>query len=200
VTFRILAPEATTVTLNGDFLLGAPPVKLSKGADGTWTYTSEPLTPDSYTYNFTVDGVMVLDTRNQNFKDTPNSLFNFFDMSAPSTDFISLLNVPHGRVEAVIYHSASLNMERRAHVYLPPNFGTIQAKLPVLYLLHGAGDNDISWTSAGKINLILDNLYAAGKLKNMIVVMPSGQVPGVPRRMMQLPGAGWGRVLPGLPQ
>ena len=188
VTFRIHAPEATTVTLNGDFLLGAPPVKLTKGADGTWTYTSEPLMPDSYTYNFTVDGVMVLDTRNQNFKDTPNSLFNFFDMPDPSTDFMALRDVPHGRVEAVIYHSASLNMERRVHVYLPPNSGTIQGKLPVLYLLHGAGDNDISWTSAGKINLILDNLYAAGKLKNMIVVMPSGHVPGAPRRMMQPPG------------
>src|SRR5271170_457906 len=185
VTFRIHAPEATTVTLNGDFLLGAPPVNLTKGADGTWAYTSQPLTPDSYTYNFTVDGVMVLDTRSQNFKDTPNSLFNFFDMPDSSTDFMASKDVPHGRVEAVIYHSASLNMERRVHVYLPPNFENIQGKLPVLYLLHGGGDNDISWTSAGKINLILDNLYAAGKLKNMIVVMPSGHVPGAPRRMMQ---------------
>jgi len=46
------------------------------------------------------------------------------------------------------------------HVYLPPNFGNIKGKLPVLYLLHGGGDNDISWTSAGQVNLILDNLYA----------------------------------------
>ena len=188
VTFRIHAPEATTVSINGDFLLGAPAAKPTKDADGTWTYTSEPLTPDSYTYNFTVDGVMVLDTRNQNFKDTPNSLFNFFDMPDPSTDFMALRNVPHGRVEAVIYHSASLNIERRVHVYLPPNFESMQGKLPVLYLLHGGGDNDISWTSAGKINLILDNLYANGKLKDMIVVMPSGHVPGAPRRMMQPPG------------
>ena len=188
VTFRIHAPDATTVTLNGDFLLGSPPVKLTKGADGTWTYTSGILTPDSYTYNFTVDGVMVLDTRSQNFKDTPNSLFNFFDMPDPTTDFMTLRDVPHGRVEAVIYHSSSLNMERRVHVYLPPGFEAMHGKLPVLYLLHGAGDNDISWTSAGKINLILDNLYAAGKLKNMIVVMPSGHVPGAPRRMMQPPG------------
>lgn len=188
VTFRIHAPYANTVTLNGDFLLGAPAVKLAKLSDGTWIYTSDPLQPDSYTYNFSVDGVVVLDTRSQNFKDTPNSLFNFFDMPDPSTDFMALRDVPHGRVEAVIYHSASLNMERRVHVYLPPNFESVQGKLPVLYLFHGAGDNDISWTSAGKINLILDNLYAAGKLKNMIVVMPSGHVPGAPRRMMQPPG------------
>jgi enterochelin esterase-like enzyme len=188
VTFRIHAPDANTVTVNGDFLLGAPAVKMTKGDDGTWLYTSPPIPPDSYTYNFTVDGVMVLDTRNQNFKDTPNSLFNFFDMPDPTTDFMALRNVPHGRVEAVIYHSASLNVERRVHVYIPPNFESIQGKLPVLYLFHGAGDNDISWTSAGKINLILDNLYPVGKLKNMIVVMPSGHVPGAPRRMMQPAG------------
>ena len=190
VTFRIHAPEARTVTINGDFLLGAPPAALTKGDDGTWTYTSPPLTPDSYTYNFMVDGVGVLDASNQNFKDTPNSLFNFFDMPDPSTDFMALKDVPHGRVEAVIYHSDSLNMERRVHVYLPPNYQYIHAKIHVLYLLHGVGDNDISWTSAGKINLILDNLYATGKIKNMIVVMPAGHVPGVPRRAMQPPVPG----------
>ena len=132
VTFRMHAPDAHSVTLNGDFLLGAPAVTLTKGADGTWTYTSAPLTPDSYTYNFTVDGVMVLDTRNQNFKDTPNSLFNFFDMPDATTEFMALRDVPHGRVEAVIYHSASLNQQRRVHVYLPPNLESIQGKLPHL--------------------------------------------------------------------
>lgn len=189
VTFRIHAPQATTVSLNGDFLLGAPAVSPTKDSDGTWSYTTGPLTPDSYTYNFTVDGVMVLDTSSDNFRNTPNALFNFFDMPDPSTDFMALKDVPHGRVEAIIYHSGSLNLERRAHVYLPPHMESMHEKLPVLYLLHGAGDNDISWTSAGKINLILDNLYAAGKLKPMIVVMPSGHVPGAPPRMMQPPSA-----------
>ncbi|MBD0278324.1 MAG: esterase family protein, partial [Flavisolibacter sp.] len=76
------------------------------------------------------------------------------------------------------YHSNSLNAERRLHVYLPTNFESIKGKLPVLYLLHGGGDNnDISWTGAAKANLILDNLHAEGKLKNMIVVMPAGHTP-----------------------
>lgn len=177
VTFRFTAPDAHSVTVNGDFRLGAGAASLVKGADGVWTFTTGPIPPDSYTYNFTVDGVGVLDTSNPNFKDSPNALFNFFDMPDPSTDFMALKDVPHGRVEAVIYHSATLNLERRAHVYLPPGFEKMPGKLPVLYLLHGAGDNDISWTSAGKVPLILDNLYAAGKIKPMIVVMPSGHVP-----------------------
>ena len=186
VTFNLYAPAATTVTVGGDFTLGAPAAKLNKGDDGFWTYTTPPISPDSYTYNFNVDGVGVLDQRSQNFRDNPNSLFNFFDMPAPETDFMAVKDVPHGRVEAVIYHSKSLNMERRMHVYLPPGFENMKGRLPVLYLLHGAGDNDISFTSAGKVPPILDNLYAAGKIKNMIVVMPSGHVPGVQRRVFNV--------------
>jgi enterochelin esterase-like enzyme len=178
VTFKIYAPKASAVTVGGDFLQGAPPANLTKGDDGVWSFTSNPVPPDSYTYNFNVDGITVIDTRNQNFRENPNALFNFFDMPGPENDFSALKNVPHGRVEKVIYHSNSLNMERRMHVYLPPNFENIKGKLPVFFLLHGGGDNDISWTSAGKINLVLDNLYAEGKLKNMIVVMPAGHVPG----------------------
>jgi enterochelin esterase family protein len=178
VTFSFYAPNASTVTVGGDFLLGAPAPSLTKADNGVWSWTSNPIPPDSYTYNFTVDGVGVLDTKSPNFRENPNSLFNYFDMPGPETDFMALKNVPHGRVEKIIYHSNSLNMERRIHVYLPPNYESIKGKLPVLYLLHGYGDNDISWTSAGKMDLILDNLYAAGKLKNMIVVMPDGHVPG----------------------
>jgi enterochelin esterase-like enzyme len=186
VTFKIYAPKASSVTVSGDFLMGAPPASLSKSEDGVWSFTSNPIPPDSYTYNFSVDGVTVLDTRNPNFKENPNALFNFFDIPGPETEFMALRNVPHGRVEKVIYHSNSLNVERRMHVYLPPNFENLKGKLPVLYLLHGGGDNDISWTSAGKVNLILDNLYAAGKLKDMIVVMPSGHVPVQDRGMVSL--------------
>ncbi|MEO7769054.1 MAG: alpha/beta hydrolase-fold protein [Ferruginibacter sp.] len=109
--------------------------------------------------------------------ENPNALFNFFEMSGPETAHMALKDVPHGRVEKVLYHSGSLNTERRMNVYLPPNYEKRKGKLPVLYLLHAGGDNDISWTSAGKANLILDNLYAEGKLKDMIVVMRSGHTP-----------------------
>lgn len=182
VTFNLYAPQATAVKVGGDFTLGQPAATLVKGDDGFWSYTTPPLPPDSYTYNFTVDGVGVLDQRSQNFRDNPNSLFNWFDMPGPETEFMALKPVPHGRVEAVIYHSATLNQERRVHVYLPPGFERMKGKLPVLYLLHGYGDNDLSFVSAGKVPTILDNLYAAGTIKNMIVVMPSGHVLGVPRR------------------
>lgn len=174
VTFSVYAPKASEVTVGGDFMLGAPAAKMQKNADGVWSYTSAAIPADSYTYNFNIDGVNTLDNRSAEFKENPNGLFNYFTITDPETDFFALKNVPHGRLESVLYHSNSLNAERRMHVYLPPGFENIKEKLPVLYLLHGGGDNDISWTGAAKANLILDNLYAAGKLKNMIVVMPSG--------------------------
>jgi enterochelin esterase family protein len=186
VTFKIYAPKTSSVTVSGDFLMGTPAAAMTKGDNGVWSFTSNVIPPDSYTYNFNVDGITVMDTKSPNFRDNPNSLFNFFTMPGPDTDFMALKDVPHGRVEKVIYHSTTLNTERRMHVYLPPDFGNIKGKLPVLYLLHGGGDNDISWTSAGQVNLILDNLYAEGKLKNMIVVMPTGHIPGPSRGMMSL--------------
>jgi enterochelin esterase family protein len=177
VTFSIFAPKASAVTVGGDFMMGAPAGNLVKRDDGVWYFTCNPVPPDSYTYNFSIDGVNTMDTKSSDFKENPNGMFNYFVIKSAETDFFALKNVPHGRVESVLYHSNSLNAERRMHVYLPPGFENIKGKLPVLYLLHGGGDNDLSWTGAAKANLILDNLYAAGKLKNMMVVMPAGHTP-----------------------
>jgi enterochelin esterase family protein len=55
-----------------------------------------------------------------------------------------------------------------------------KAAYPVLYLVHGAGDSDDSWTSVGHAQYILDNLIAAGKAKPMIIVMPAGHTPDRP--------------------
>ncbi len=79
------------------------------------------------------------------------------------------------------YWSQNLNQMRRMHVYTPPGYSTSTARYPVLYLIHGGGDEDSGWTSIGRANFILDNLIAAGKAKPMIVVMPNGSVnlPGV---------------------
>jgi enterochelin esterase family protein len=83
-------------------------------------------------------------------------------------------DVPHGAVARIYYRSQALGKDRRMHVYTPPGYEAGAEKYPVLYLLHGAGDCDDSWTSVGRANFILDNLLTAGKAKPMIVVMPSG--------------------------
>lgn len=90
-------------------------------------------------------------------------------------------DVPHGKVEHETYDSKSLGFERKLTVYMPPGY-TKDKKYPVLYLLHGSGDDETGWLQKGSANVILDNLYADGKAQPMIVVMPFGYAtrPGEP--------------------
>jgi len=84
-------------------------------------------------------------------------------------------NVPHGTVRLHEYESKALGRRRPLRVYTPPGYDQDPAaKLPVLYLFHGSGDNEATWTSFGHAHLIADNLLAQGKAKAMIIVMTDG--------------------------
>ena len=83
-------------------------------------------------------------------------------------------DVPHGVVITDWRKSAVLGRTERLLLYLPPGYEKGSTRYPVLYLVHGQGDVPDSWTNAGRANLILDNLIAAGKAKPMILVMPAG--------------------------
>jgi enterochelin esterase-like enzyme len=85
--------------------------------------------------------------------------------------------VPHGTVHVEFYDSKNLDTERMIYVYTPPGYETSKTKYPVLYLLHGNGQIEASWTWTGRANVIMDNLIADNKAKPMIVVMPYGHVP-----------------------
>jgi enterochelin esterase-like enzyme len=98
-------------------------------------------------------------------------------LNVPGTTWQDTKPVPHGAVAAVHYQSSSLGVPRRMHVYTPPGYEAGAQRYPVLYLLHGGGDSDESWSSVGRAGFILDNLIAAGKARPMIVVMPAGHTP-----------------------
>ena len=83
-------------------------------------------------------------------------------------------SVPHGTVHEHAYFSKSLGAQRRLHVYTPPGYEKSPASFPVLYLFHGSGDNDATWTSFGRAHFIADNLLAQQKTKPMIIVMTDG--------------------------
>ena len=68
------------------------------------------------------------------------------------------------------YDSKVTQTRRRVHVYTPAGYGTSTKKYPVLYLLHGAGDNDAHWSQLGRANVIADNLLADGKIVPMLIV------------------------------
>lgn len=83
-------------------------------------------------------------------------------------------DIPHGTIETVEYDSRTVGTRRKTMVYTPPGYSTEQ-KYPVLYLLHGIGGDETEWYRHGQPHVILDNLYAAGKLEPMIVVLPNGR-------------------------
>ncbi len=183
VTFRYYAPKASEVSVRGDWVTqgrGAAG-NLVKDGEGVWSVTLGPLVPDFYTYAFTVDGVRVIDPRNPMVKQGVASLESMFLVPGEEAAFADTRNVPHGEVRGVWYHSPTLNAMRRMHVYTPPGYESGKTAYPVLYLIHGGGDEDSGWSTVGRAGFILDNLIAAGKAKPMIVVMPNGSIslPGV---------------------
>ncbi len=175
VTFRLVAPRAQEVVLTGEFLEGRK--NLEKGADGTWSITVGPIEPETYHYNFTIDGVRTIDPLNPNLKtgSTASTLSSVLEVPGPATAFYEGQPVPHGEIRTHWYDSASLKTLRRLTVYVPPGYDRDQAaRYPVLYLFHGANADETAWSRLGHANLILDNLLAAHKARPFIIVMPFG--------------------------
>ncbi len=180
VAFRIYAPKATEITISGDFLPAGPGPKLEKDEQGVWSYTAGPLAPDFYSYSFTVDGVRTLDPKNAMVKQGINSLDNMFELPGAEAAFEANQQVPHGDIRTVWFSSTVLETQRSMRVYTPPGYDAAKTKYPVLYLLHGGGDEDSGWSTIGRAGFILDNLLAQGKIKPMVVVMPNGSLPRPP--------------------
>jgi enterochelin esterase family protein len=173
VVFRVHAPKADAVgVFTTDIPGGFQPRPLKKAENGVWELTLGPIDPGAYRYLFNVDGVLVADPRNQAVSESNGNAWSV--VHVPGSDFMDTTDVPHGAVARLTYRSSTLGRDRRMHIYTPPGYEAGTEKYPVLYLLHGAGDSDDSWTSVGRANFILDNLIAAKKAKPMIVVMPAG--------------------------
>jgi len=175
VSFRLYAPKAEKVGLFSTDIPGGPggfaPREMKKGENGVWELTLD-VAPGAYRYLFDIDGVRAADPRNTAVSESNGNVWSLLRVQGAA--FMDTADVPHGAVARIIYKSTALGKNRRAHVYTPPGYETGSDKYPVLYLLHGAGDCDDSWTSVGRAHDIMDNLIAAKKAKPMIVVMPAG--------------------------
>jgi enterochelin esterase-like enzyme len=179
VIFRVFSPKAEDVRLVGtDIPRNIQGLPMSRGEEGVWETTVGPLDPGAYRYHFNVNGVAVIDPRSPAISESNNNVWSL--VYVPGSDVMDTRNVPHGAVSAVTYQSTALQKVRRMHVYTPPGYELGTGTFPVFYLLHGAGDNDDSWTSVGRAGFILDNLIVAKKARPMIVVMPAGHTSRVP--------------------
>jgi enterochelin esterase-like enzyme len=186
VTFRVRAPKATEIILTGEFMRGNKP--LQKSGDGVWSVTVGPLEPEIYNYNFTIDGVKTIDPNNPEVKSgsTPSTISSILEIRGAHPAFYDAQNVPHGEIHTIWYESKSLKTIRRMTIYTPPGYDRGNTRYPALYLFHGANADETAWTRLGRVNLILDNLLAAGKSKPFVVVMPFGY--GVPPGSPSAPG------------
>jgi enterochelin esterase-like enzyme len=171
VQIRIKAPDATKVKVN---FWSGPKVDMVKLPDGFWTVTTDPLVPGFHYYNLNIDGAEVSDPGTHAFfgGGRPASAV---EVPEPGSTYYSAQDVPHGEIREVWYNSKVTGTWRHALVYLPPKYDTQNgARYPVLYLQHGAGEDETGWVRQGHANFILDNLIAAGSCRPMIVVMVYG--------------------------
>jgi enterochelin esterase family protein len=175
VTLRYYHETARNVWCEAEWNDWAP-VPLRRGPDALWTCTSEPVAPDIYEYNLFADGARVIDYQNPA---TKNRFTFFAHVPGPEPAIYDARPVPHGTVHRHWYHSAVTGTARRIHVYTPPGYEAETARrYPLLFLLHGAGDDDEGWTRTGRANFILDYLVAEGRARPMVVAMPDGHVFG----------------------
>jgi len=172
VTFRLVAPNAARVQLGG--AIAAAPVEMTKSDEGAWSVTIPQPAPGFHYYWFIADGLQVNDPSSDTYfgYGRPTS---GIDLPLKGEDFYFPKDVPHGQVRMQWYFSRTTDAWRRALVYTPPDYDLNQeTRYPVLYLQHGAGEDETGWTKQGHANFILDNLLAEKKAKPMIVVMDKG--------------------------
>lgn len=148
--------------------------------DGSWMAHTKPLVEGFHYYWFNVDGQDLSDPASQSYFGC-GRMCSAIDISEVGTEWMDFRqDVPHGQVHIVTYYSPLRQATADLWVYTPAGYEQGRKRYPVLYLQHGGGEDETGWVRQGKTNLILDNLIAQGKAKEMIVVMANGtlSIPG----------------------
>ena len=177
--FRVDAPAAKSVVVSLG-LGGQGGTVLRKNKDGVWEGTTAgPMDEGFHYYHLSIDGAILNDPGTLNYYGSTR-WESGIEIPAHDQDFYAMKNVPHGKVQQVLFWSESTQETRRAFVYTPPMYDkNKKEKYPVLYLQHGWGEDETAWSNQGHANLIMDNLIAEGKAKPFIIVMTYGMTNGV---------------------
>ncbi len=171
VTFRVIAPKAKSVEVSSSMNDGKQ--AMTQSENGIWEVTVGPVSPGIYDYTFRVDGTLTLDPHNRWIKGWRRSA-NLLEIPGMPPKIWEAQPVPHGTVHRHLIHSDLLDRHREFFVYTPPSYREQEEPLPVLFLLHGSGDDASAWTNVGRAHLIADNSIARGTMNPMVIVMPQG--------------------------
>ncbi len=175
VTFQVNAPQAESVALN----LGKN-YPMEKNADGIWEVTCDPQVPGFHYYSIIVDGVQLADPSSQLFYGT-GKMSSAIEIPEAGVDFYLPKDVPHGEIRMQRYWSELTQAWRTCYVYLPAEYEQkADKRYPVLYIYHGAGEDETGWPIQGKMDNIMDNLIAARQAVPMLIVSDRGEalIPG----------------------
>lgn len=172
VVFRTKAPQAQKVQVD----LGKK-YDMVKDTAGVWSVTTDSIREGFHYYSLLIDGLALADPASETFYGM-GRMASGIEIPFRLGGYYALREVPHGDVRIRRYLSKASNTWREMYIYTPPGYDTTTEKYPVLYLLHGGGEDQRGWASQGKTNLILDNLISEGKAKPMLIVMMDGNLGG----------------------
>ncbi len=170
--FQIKAPDADHIQLDL-----VRKYDMAKGDDGTWTVTTDSLSEGFHYYSLIIDGVAVADPASETYFGM-GRMASGIEVPFKGDGYYELKEVPHGDIRIKKYYSSVLRSWRQFYLYTPPGYDkSLENSYPVLYIYHGGGEDESGWARQGKTDLILDNLIAEGKAKEMLVVMADGNMP-----------------------
>jgi enterochelin esterase-like enzyme len=173
VAFRIKAPDAQKMQI--DLM---KKYDMVKDTGGYWTLTTDPVSEGFHYYSLLVDGLALADPSSETFYGMSRNASGI-EIPFPGQGYYALKDVPHGDIRIKRYFSSVSNSWRQFYIYTPPGYdANTNERYPVLYILHGGGEDERSWATQGKTDLILDNLIAEGKAKPMLIVMPDANLGG----------------------
>lgn len=171
VVFRVKAPDAQKVQID----LGKK-YELVKDTGGYWFATTDSISEGFHYYSLLIDGVAVADPASETFYGM-GRMASGIEIPFQGDGYYSLKDVPHGDIRIKKYYSPVTGSWRQFYIYTPPGYDENGSeKYPVLYILHGGGEDERGWATQGKTDLIIDNLIAENKAKPMLVVMPDGNM------------------------
>jgi enterochelin esterase-like enzyme len=169
VIFRVKAPDAQKVQIDL-----VKKYDMIKDTAGVWEVTTEPVSEGFHYYSLLIDGAAVADPASETFYGM-GRMASGIEIPFKGDDYYAVKDVPHGDIRIKHYYSKIFNEWRQFYIYTPPGYDTaINKKYPVLYILHGGGEDETGWAKQGRTDLILDNLIAEKKAKPMLIVMPDG--------------------------
>jgi enterochelin esterase-like enzyme len=171
VMFRIKAPDANRVQID----LGKK-YDMAKDTGGYWLVTTDSISEGFHYYSLVIDGVAVADPSSETFYGM-GRMASGIEIPFAGGGYYAMRNVAHGDIRIKKYFSTVINSWRQFYIYTPPGYDdNTSSKYPVLYILHGGGEDERGWATQGKTDIILDNLIADKKAKPMLVVMMDGNV------------------------